>query len=192
MRQPVLHLRSEAEYSHERDVELIETTRRRTAIQERRERLAQTSHIHDPAVLEALERLGYDDTVAPLLLICPLVQVAWADGTVTKPERDHILAVADLRGIKPDTAVYERLISWLDRRPSDEFFECTLNAIARVLSEMPPTEREPSKQALLLCCHDAAETPCHLFGQFRRIRSAKRKAIEHIRGRLRRCEQAPG
>jgi len=192
MRQPVSHLRSEAEYCHQLDVELTDTLRTRTILQERHHRLEELLQVREPAIFKKLERLGYDETTVTLLFVVPLVQVAWADGSVTKPERDHIVAIATLRGIKPNTPAYERLMAWLEREPSNEFFEGTLDVIAAVISSLPASEREQCKRALLLVCHDAAEAPCHVFGQLSRVCAAKRKAIEGIRNRLEQKDQLRG
>lgn len=192
MRQPVYHLRSDAEYCFQLDLELIDSMRRRAAAQERRQHLAEASQIHEPAVLEALEDLGYDHTTVMLLFVVPLVQVAWADGSVSEAERDHIIAMAGLRGVKANTPAYERLIAWLDRRPLDEFFEGSLHAIEAVLSSLPPIERRTCRESLLLCCRDVAAVPCHLFGWMSRVCAAKRKAIEGIRKSLESVRERTG
>jgi hypothetical protein len=184
MRQPVCHLRSEAEYFHQLDFELLETFRTRAGSEERRMRLAEASRINEPAILAALEKLGYDQTTVTLLFVVPLVQVAWADGSVSQSERDHIIAIASLRGVNENSPAYERLMAWLDRQPPDEFFQGTLNAIEAVLSSLPPIERKACKQALLLCCRDTAAGPCRLFGRMSRVCAAKRKVIEEISKRL--------
>lgn len=184
MRQPVCHLRSDTEYFRQLDSELIDSMRRRAASQERRLRLAEASQIYEPAILEALEKLGYDHTTVTLLFLVPLVQVAWAEGSVSQAERDHIIAIASLRGVRAGTPAYEQLIAWLDWQPPEEFFEGTLSAIEAVLSSLHPTERQSYKKALLLCCRDAAAVPCRLFGWMSRVCAAKRKVIEELGKRL--------
>lgn len=184
MRQPVYHLRSDEEYYRQLDIELIEKMRRRAASEEERLLLEEATHVHEHSFIEALEKLGYDHTTVNLLFVVPLLQVAWADGSVSQPERDHIMAIADLRGVKPDTPAYERLLAWLDRPPSEEFFEGSLRAIEAVLSSLPPSEGKTHREALLLCCRDTAAAPCHIFGTFSRVCAVKRKVIEEIARRL--------
>lgn len=184
MRLPVCHLRTEAEYFFQLDRELIEGMRRRAASQQERLRMAEASHIFEPAILEALENLGFDHDTVTLLFVVPLVQVAWADGSVSQIEHDHIFAVASLRGTAADSPAFGRLAEWLNRRPPEEFFEGALNVISAVLSILPPAEREACRQAIVLCCRDAAAAPCHVIGWVSRVCVAKRKAIEHISARL--------
>jgi hypothetical protein len=184
MRQPICHLRSEAEYSHQLDSELINSMRSQAESQEHRLRLEEASQIHKPELIEALEKLGFDDTTVMLLFVVPLVQVAWADGAISPIERDHIMAIAALRGVESNTPAHRQLMAWLDRQPQPEFFEGTLKAIEGVLSSLLPTERKSRREALLLCCRDAAAAPCHFFGWLSRVCAAKRKAIEEIAMRL--------
>lgn len=56
---PVGQIPSEEEYFHRLDCQLIDEMRERAAAEEERRRMAETSRIEDPRVLEALERLGY-------------------------------------------------------------------------------------------------------------------------------------
>jgi hypothetical protein len=192
MRQPSYHLRSEAEYFHELDSELIDGMRHQAALHERRLRLAEAAHVHHAAALDTLERLGYDTSTAQLLFVIPLIQVAWADGSVSQLEREHILTIASLRGVEVGSPTYGRLLEWLDRQPPKEFFETALSAIEAVLSASSVTERKACQEAVLLCCRDTAATPCHIFGWLSRVCAAKRNVIEQIRQRLELKQQAPG
>ena len=80
MRVPVAHLRGEAEYFHQIDVELCDKISRRAELKEKRQRLEESLKIHEPAVLDALTTLNFDAASATLVFIVPLIQVAWAPG----------------------------------------------------------------------------------------------------------------
>jgi hypothetical protein len=189
MRQPVCHLTTEAEYFHRLDAELIESMRTRAASEQRRLRLAEAYQVNEPSILEALERLGYDsDTVLALVLV-PLVHVAWIDGSVSEVERDRIIAIAGLRGIKADTPAHQRLMGWLDQRPTDEFFQKTLSVIERIFRSLPAEESKAWREALLLCCREVAIASCSLFGWKSSICAAKRKLIRQISMGLQQNEQ---
>jgi hypothetical protein len=41
--------------------------------------------------------------------LVPLIQVAWSDGSVSPGERDKVLEVASLHGIKAGSVAHERL-----------------------------------------------------------------------------------
>lgn len=180
MRQPVCHLETEAEYFHRLDAELIDSMRERAACRERRLRLAIASGINDPTILETLKRLGYDHTTVMLLPLVPLVQVAWANGFVSTTERDRIIAVASMRGVRANTPAYDCLVAWLDQRPPDEFFQGSLSAISKICGSLPPIEQKAYREALLLGCREVAIASCGHFGWGSGICAAKRKLIGEI------------
>ena len=68
----------EQEYLHKRDRELIENLRRADAAARKRQALEQETGIHDPATLSELAHLGFTPETIPLLLLVPILQVAWA------------------------------------------------------------------------------------------------------------------
>ena len=89
--------------------------------------------ITDPAVLGRLEKLGLTgDTVAAISLT-PLVEVAWADGTVDKKERAAVLAAARDYGLERTDVSYLLLEGRLSDRPGPELID-TWKAYVRMLS----------------------------------------------------------
>jgi len=183
MRHPVCHLETEREYFRRLDVELIDDMRRRAAFEERRQRMAEACQTGDPRVLDALEQLGYDRTTVRLLYLVPLVQVAWVDGSVDQAERNRILVIAGLTGLKENIPAYQQLLVWLDRRPSDEFFQGTLLAIRSIFEKLPAEEWRARKESLVRSCREVAFASCGLFGWKSRICLIKRGLIREI-GRL--------
>lgn len=191
MRQSVCHIETEAEYFHRLDAELIESLRTRAASEQRRLRLAEASQVYEPTILEALEKLGYDYNTVKALFLVPLVHVAWIDGSVSQVERDRIIAIASLRGMKANTPAYERLMAWLDQRPTDEFLQESLCVIERIFGSLPSNERKACKDALLLCCREVAIASCSLFGWRSRVCAAKRNLIREISRGLELNQQVP-
>lgn len=191
MRQEIAHLRGEAEYTHELDLELFHRASRLASLDERRRRLEESIHIHSAAALDTLAKLGYDPTTAVLVFVAPLVQVAWAAGPPTKPVRQHIMEKVRQRGVEAASPAVERLSVWLAQRPSDELFEKSLGAIAEFLTELPPEERGPRRDALLSACRETAAVHCRLLGWSHRICAAKRRTIAEIARRTEPEPQAP-
>lgn len=180
MRHPVCHLESDAEYFHRADAELIEDMRRRAAFEERRRRMAEACQTGDSRILNALEKLGYDQTNATLLYLVPLIHVAWADGSMDRAERNRILVMAGLQGVRDDIPAYQQLLSWLDRRPPEEFFRGTLNAIQAIFASLPEETQRLRKEHLIRCCREVAFASCGFFGWRSKICIAKRALIQQI------------
>lgn len=191
MRKALCHLWNDSEYCHQQDIELIDNMRRQAAIEDSRRRLAQQCQIYEPVILSELEKLGYDESTIMLLFVVPLIEVAWTDGGISKTERDHILAIASLRGVNANTPAYYKLTSWLDHQPRGEFFEANLRLIQNILNALPDADARAFREALLVCCRDTAASPCHFFSWLSRIPTAKRECIEEIAARLENREVEP-
>lgn len=184
MRHPVCHLETESEYFHRLDVELIDHMRRRAAFQERRQHMAEACQTRDPRILDALEELGYDQTTIALLYFVPLVQVAWIDGSVSEAERNRILVMAGLRGMRENAPAYQQLVGWLSQRPTEEFFEGTLAVIEDILNSLPPDEREARGNSLMQNCREVAFASCGLFGWKSKVCIAKRVFLHSLSRRF--------
>lgn len=181
------HLESEAEHFRRLDAELLEKMRQRDALEEHHRRMAEACQTRDPRVVEALERLGFTESTANLLCIVPTVHMAWADGSVSHAEREHILAIAKLHGVEEHTPAHKQLTEWLDKRPPEELFQGALSAIRTGLDALPPLERKARKDDVLEMCFDIAVASGRLLGH---IRAGKRKLLEHIQEKLEREEPA--
>ena len=184
MRHPVCHLDTESEYFHRLDVELIDHMRRRAAFEERRQHMAEACQTRDPRILDGLEDLGYDQTTIALLYFAPLVQVAWIDGSVSEAERNRILVMASLRGVRENAGAYEQLLGWLNQRPTEEFFEGTLALIENILNSLPQAEREAQGNSLIQNCREVAFASCGLFGWKSKVCLAKRVFLHELSRRF--------
>src|SRR5690242_19549447 len=103
----------EDEYFRSKDRELIEKMRQAAAASEARSELETRSGIHDPALLQELQALGFTPDTVSLLPLVPIVQVAWAEAGVSDDERELILRFARERGITPGGAADAQLAGWL-------------------------------------------------------------------------------
>lgn len=73
----------------------------------------------DADIVETLSNLGIDRESYRLVLLLPLVQVAWADGEVQPQERELILRVAKQHGLLTGHAS-RVLQQWLQKSPRPE------------------------------------------------------------------------
>ncbi|MFN0110557.1 MAG: hypothetical protein ACKVZH_17005 [Blastocatellia bacterium] len=153
----------EEEYFRKQDQLLIEQIHQLRAKEEDRQRLAEITDLKDEDVITALQDLGYTSDTVELLHMLPLVEVAWASGAVTDRHRKAILKIARMRGIQANSASAEKLLRWLDEKPSEELFEASLHAIRLILESLPPEEQEYQREDLLTRCNQIAHV---LFGRF--------------------------
>lgn len=153
----------EEEYFRKQDQLLIEQIHQRKAKEDDRQRLIEITGLKDEDAITALQDLGYTSDTVELLHMLPLVEVAWASGAVTDKHRKAILKIARMRGIQANSASAEKLLRWLDEKPSEELFEASLHAIRLILESLPPEEQEYQREDLLARCNQIAHV---LFGRF--------------------------
>ncbi|MSO30307.1 MAG: hypothetical protein EXQ48_05095 [Acidobacteria bacterium] len=139
----------EEDYFRRQEKEVIEKMRRGVEAEAQRRRLGDTAGVADEGVLADLQALGYTAETVMLLHLVPLIQMAWAEGSVSDQERGLIVQAARSRGVEAGSAADHQLGRWLSARPSDELFDKTLRAIRTILHARPAEEREASEQDIL-------------------------------------------
>jgi hypothetical protein len=154
----------EEEYFRKREQELIEKLRRRGEEAAGRRQLAERSGVADEDILTDLQALGYTPETVMLLHLVPLVQMAWAEGSVSEGERALIVEAARSRGIAEGSEADRQLAAWLATRPSDEIFATTLRAIGAILQASPAGERDKSRSDLLAYCTAIASASGGILG----------------------------
>ena len=106
-----------------------------------------------PATDSASKKNGIDNH----LRLLPLVKVAWADGRITKRERQMILdSLFDL-GVDPNNENLNQLLGWLEISPKDEFFQESLEKLRAGLGTLSDDEHAKEKYSLISQCTLVAE-----------------------------------
>lgn len=92
-----------------------------------------------------------------LLLLMPLVEVAWADGRVTRREMEAIVQTADAYGLIEDPEGYRELIGRLLTRPAPSVVGRQWQNFRRLFEALPEAEREAVRFGLLFQARFVAE-----------------------------------
>jgi tellurite resistance protein len=146
----------EAVYFQRLDAKLIEKIREQARVGEIAAALAAKLRVDDAELLRRVAELGLNKDTGPAILLAPLVQVAWAGGSVTDAERAAVLELAVSRGVTAGTPAHGQLLEWLKQRPSDALFETAMEAMRVGFSVLPPQERDERIQALVAACRRIA------------------------------------
>ncbi|HLM61588.1 MAG TPA: hypothetical protein VK308_12355, partial [Pyrinomonadaceae bacterium] len=103
-------------------------------------------------MLESIVWASFDETIAErvgepsqrleLLLLFPLIEVAWADGRISRRESDAILQVAGAYGLTRNEADYCELLDRLTTRPLPRAVERLWQDFRRLFENLPEFERE--------------------------------------------------
>lgn len=130
----------------------------------------------------SLTDLGMDALSSRALATLPLVQVAWADGSLSAKERDRILRAADeALGLGEEGA--RLLQDWLLHRPSERYFVGG-RALLRSLAVTPRSGfDEPLLRKVLTLSEDAARAAGGICGWFH-LGASEKRVLESIRADL--------
>jgi hypothetical protein len=173
----------EEEYFRRKDRELVERMRQAEAARQTRQELETRSGIHDPALLQELEELGFTPDTVSLLPLVPIVQVAWAEGGVSGEERLLIERFARERGIEPDTPAGNQLAAWLKTEPSEEVFARATRLIRAMLDDQSGAQQDLQIGDLIHHCEEIAAASGGVLG-FRKISTEERALLGQIAAAL--------
>jgi hypothetical protein len=117
--------------------ELRQERERKAAI----EALARASGIDDPDLLARLVDLGIDARSWTALSLVPLVEVAWADGSIDAKERAAILTAASEHGLHRTAPGHVLLESFLRNRPDAKLFASWGGYMTELAAQLTAEER---------------------------------------------------
>jgi hypothetical protein len=154
---------------------LLEETERAAVEQKQKREIAGSVGTDDQALIDRIHALGLDGEVAGVLHLMPLVQVAWADGSVSESERKTIMQAVEARGIAPGSASANFIASLLETRPSDTLLDEILSLLRDLLAA-----KGLKPGSVLDACGDVAQASGGLFGFGSKMSQEEREAIQRI------------
>lgn len=173
----------EEQFFARQERELRERVRAEAAAKERRQALAEASGIHDPAVLDRLAALDLDGGTLAALGLVPLVEVAWADGSLHDRERAAVLRSAEDAGVEPGSAAHDLLESWLTHRPGRDLLETWKGYAGALAESLDETERQALRRDLLSRARKVAEAAGGLLG-LGKISDAEEAKLQELEAAL--------
>jgi hypothetical protein len=168
---------NEEEYFQKKDRELVERMRQRAQAERQLRELGESMGVTDPGVIKELADLGFTPETVKLLPLIPVLEMAWAEGGVTPPERKMVVEVARARGIDKESAADHQLLEWLDRRPEESVFRRAGRLINALFASGVRLDLTPDD--LLEYCEAIADASGGMFG-IRRVSADERATLERI------------
>jgi tellurite resistance protein len=144
--------------------------------QEELEGVAEELNTSEDVAEEALN-LGFDQETARVLPLVPLVEMAWADGTVSRAERNRVRELATNFGIDPDSEAFDFLELMLTEEPSDVFFDRVNRVVVHLTDADPGTW---DYETLVDLLESVAEASGGFFGLTNPINSDERAVLRDI------------
>jgi tellurite resistance protein len=174
---------NEEDYFRKQDQELIERMRKAAAADRARKELGERSGLHDADLLRELEQLGFSPDTLSLLPLVPVLQVAWAEGSVSPEERKLIVDLARTRGIAEGTVADRQLRDWLAHRPPQEVFSRSARLISAMLASGSAEMHDLSAEDLVKYCESIATASGGILG-LGKVSAEERAALSQIQSAL--------
>jgi hypothetical protein len=167
-------------FFRERDQLLLEKLRLEMETLEENRHLAHVSGILDDKVLTNLVKAGVRaETLAAVTLI-PLVEVAWADGSVSDDEREAVLKAASENGVQEGSASQQLLNHWLKDRPDVRIIAAWKEYVGALAKAMPADSMHALRERLIGRMRSVAEATWGFMGLGRKISKVEQAAIEEF------------
>jgi hypothetical protein len=170
----------EEKFFADRDRELLQALRERSATEERKKALAEASGIDDEDLIHQLDELQICGETLTAVSLIPLIAVAWADGTIDAKERQAVLDAAEQKGVQKEHPGYQLLDRWLSQKPDATLLEVWkgyVSALAHTLSETAVTAL---KHDLIDRTRAIAEATGGLLGLGNKISKAEQAVLEEL------------
>jgi tellurite resistance protein len=139
----------EEEFFRREDQRLLAKLNELKAVETNREALAKASGVSKPEVLDKLLGLGIKAETVTALSLVPLVEVAWADGSLDAKERRAVLDRARESGVAPGSTAQTLLEAWLERRPDPKLLDAWTQMVRGIRDQLGPDEAARLKAGLL-------------------------------------------
>ena len=151
-------------FFQERDKVLIENLKKMQAMKETKASLARVSGITNDTVLEKLVGLGIRPETLASLSVIPLVEVAWADGAISREEEAAVLTTAEGRGIKNGSIEHDLLKEWLEHKPSAELIDAWSHYMEGLCEKLTEKEKAAMKKEMVGGAQAVAQASGGLLG----------------------------
>jgi len=149
-------------------------------MEESRDSLEKISGIQNQEVLDRLVTLDVRPEMLATLCVVPLVEIAWADGTLDQKEKDAILTAAQQENWLKESPDYALLEEWLQTRPGPELLEAWILYTHGICEKMTPEQREDMKQEVLRHTRHVAEAGGGILGLIQKVSAAEVKMLAKL------------
>jgi hypothetical protein len=169
----------EAEFFQKKNQQLLDKLRAVFEQKVTREKLEAATGITDPQVLERLIALQVRGETMAAFALYPLVEVAWADGSLAQSERDAILGAAAAEGILPGSPGYETLEAAMTDGPTDARRKVWFAYARALAARLDADERRRVRDELLRRARKVAEASGGILG-IAKVSAKERKVLDAI------------
>lgn len=168
-------------FFHKRDAILAEQFHKLEKMKETKQALQKVSGITDEKVLDKLVALNIRPETLASLAMVPLVEIAWADGSIGAEERDAILKAVAKNGFARGSIDYALIEGWLARRPPDSMLEAWTQYIRGLCANLNKTQIAHLRDELIGHARDIAKASGGFLGLGSKISTAEQAMLDRLK-----------
>lgn len=142
--------------------------------------LRAASGITDEVVLDRLVAANLRGELLTAFKLYPLVEIAWADGSVDVRERNAILDAAAKCGVQKDGPAFERLQEWISGGPTSEGRAAWRMYAAELRKKLTVDELATFRKDVLGYARYVAESSGGLLGVMFSVSPGEQRVINEI------------
>lgn len=170
----------EEDYFNKLEREKIEKFRAKELIQKESDKIRSISGITNDKLIHKMMEMGITSEIWSLMSLVPLVEVAWASGTVETAEREILLQVARENGLQQDTAAYDMLSQWVREKPDHRWLSTWKEYIQEMVSSINGDEVGRLKSALLSTARKIAQADGGFLGLGSKIADNEKQVLRDL------------
>jgi hypothetical protein len=145
-----------------------------------REELQRIAVVTDEQTIDRMIELGISvDTWAAISLV-PLVEVAWANGTVDAKERTAVMRAAEANGVVPGSPAHQILDKWLEHRPDARLLKAWGEYIVDLCVALTPEEKRGLRDELLARARAVAEASGGFLGLGNKVSPEEQVILDEL------------
>lgn len=168
-------------FFRKRDAILTEQFHKLEKMKETKQALQKVSGIIDEKVLDKLVALNVRPETLASLAMVPLVEIAWADGSIADEERDAILQAAAKNGFAKGGINYALIEGWLARRPPNSMLEAWTQYIRGLCANLNKTQIAHLRDELIGHAQDIARASGGFLGLTSKVSTAEQDMIDRLK-----------
>lgn len=159
---------------------LLEKLKADTQKEHDKEALKKVTGIADVAVLNRLVSLGIRVETLTAFTLYPLVEVAWADGSVDEKEKRAVLQAASQAGIAQGSVAYALVEGWLSLQPPKALHVAWFNYVKALCGQLTSQERLALQTEVLGRARAVAEASGGILGLGSKISATEAEVLTRL------------
>lgn len=158
---------------------LLRRLRAEAEAEKKRQLFREILQIDNETVLDRLVEMDLTPETIMAFTLIPLVEVAWADGTISSGEKKAVLQAAAERGIAEGTTNHLLLMNWLEHRPEAKLFEVWKHYVRDLSAGLDPVTADAVRERVVGRTKEVAEAAGGFLG-LNRISDEERAVLAEI------------